>query len=225
MLSVSTTKKHPLPISSLEVMNRLRHGKLSLGPVSLTLEANHVLLTENRRVNGVVQAMWGNRSHDYIFEYKTRNTPQSLEAAIGAIKTASEETGMPPLIIVPFLSEESMQMLERAGVSGIDLCGNGVLSAEQFSVWRSGNANRYPDAQPIRNIYRGNSSLLARCFLLRPEFSSLSELRAYAVSRTVDVMFSEQAQPQLTKGTASKVVKALEDALIVRKSGRTLRSH
>lgn len=109
-------------------------------------------------------------------------------------------------------------------MSGIDLSGNGVLLAPDFCIWRSGQPNRFSESQPIRNIYRGNSSLFARCFLLRGAFPTLSSLRDYAQRRLNPEESAPPAGTKLTIGTASKVVKVLAEEMIVRTtdSGLTL---
>ena len=81
-------------------------------------------------------------------------------------------------------------------------------------MWHSGNPNRFKDSQPLRNVFRGNSSLLARCFLLEPAFPSLVALRAFAVERLLD-QYDPERETRLAKGTVSKVVQALEEQRIV----------
>jgi hypothetical protein len=125
------------------------------------------------------------------------------------------------MIIVPFLSEASLQMLEREGVSGIDFSGNGIITAPGLVVWRSGQPNRFKNSQPIRNVFRGNSSILSRCFLLRSEFSSLVELRAFALERLPEPDFVKESR--LTKGTVSKVVRALDEEKILTRNKDSLR--
>ncbi len=60
-----------------------------------------------------------------------------------------------PLLFVPFLSERQLQELEQEKISGIDLCGNGVVVVpDVFAVFRSGEKNRFTSSAPIENIYR-----------------------------------------------------------------------
>ena len=59
--------------------------------------------------------------------------------------------------------------LEAEGVSGIDLCGNGVIVVpDQLLVLRTGFPNRFRWEGTIKNVYRKNSSIVARVFLLVP---------------------------------------------------------
>ena len=172
-------------------------------------------------LESTLEMNWHGHTQRYVCDYRARSTPQSIERILLALKPVAAAFGLPPLVIVPFLSEERLIRLERDGVSGIDLSGNGVLLAPEFCIWRSGQPNRFPEAQPIRNIYRGNSSLFARCFLLRGEFPTLSSLRDYA-QRRLSPEENDPTTKKMTIGTASKVVKALEEDLIVRTSDNRL---
>ena len=63
------------------------------------------------------------------------------------------------------------------GVSGVDLCGNGVIIIpERLYVVRSGQPNQYRDSRPLNNPYRGRSSLVARILLSEPSWPSLSKM-------------------------------------------------
>jgi hypothetical protein len=174
-------------------------------------------------IDGVLEVVWHGRGQPYIFEYKSRSTPQAIEMALTHLRRDTDESGLPPLLITPYLSEEQLSSLEQQGISAVDLSGNGVILGSGFTIWRSGKPNCYPASQSIRNIYRGDSSLIARCFLLRAEFASLKSLREYAVARLFsfdgagDVVHTS-VRNKLTIGTASKVVRQLEEELIIRKT-------
>jgi hypothetical protein len=118
------------------------------------------------------------------------------------------------MILVPYLSEEQLRNLEQAKVSGLDLNGNGVvIIPNQLLIFRTGQANRHPDSFPIRNIYRGRASLVARAFLLRRRYPSVSDVLREIESRGGSLAIS----------TVSKVLKRLEEDLIVAREGGELR--
>jgi len=53
------------------------------------------------------------------------------------------------------------------------LCGNGVVGVPgEFFVFRTGAENRFPTYTPIKNIYRRNTSMVARALLTDPDFRS-----------------------------------------------------
>ncbi len=145
----------------------------------------------------------------FVVEMKARATPQTIQLAMAQAKTAAQP-GEWPMIQVPFLSQDRLEELERDGVSGVDLCGNGmVLVPGRLCVVRSGAPNRYRDSRPLNNPYRGRSAMVARMLLLRPKWESLSELAAAIESGGVKLSL-----PQV-----SKAVQAMGEDLIVSKSG------
>jgi hypothetical protein len=118
------------------------------------------------------------------------------------------------MVMMPYLSESQLRDLEARGVSGIDLCGNGVVVVPgKILVFRTGQPNQFPSSAPIKNVYRGTSSVVARVFLLRPEFPSVSAVQAEIAGRGAEIALS----------TVSRVLKGLEDDLIIRRDRRSIR--
>jgi hypothetical protein len=115
------------------------------------------------------------------------------------------------MVFVPYLSEEQLSQLEREGVSGLDLCGNGLIMAPgEMLLYRTGRPNLYPQSGPIKNVFRGASSLVARVFLLRPTYSAVGEIREEI----------ERLGGAVALSTVSKALAGLEEELIVgRQSG------
>ncbi len=116
-----------------------------------------------------------------------------------------------PMVIVPYLSADKLEELQAAGVSGLDLCGNGVIVVPgKMLIFRSGQPNRFPQSAKLRNIYRGRNSLVARAFLIRPRFAQVKEIVGLLGDRGGGVAFS----------TVSKALQQLqEDLIISRKEG------
>lgn len=206
------------------MMERLRDGGLRLPPAQLRLVEEQVSPSPGKFADGILEVTFRGREQRYIMECKNRSTPQTIQAAMTQARRYAAEIGLPPLVFVPYLSDNSLASLEREEVSGVDLSGNGVILAPDFTVWRSGQPNRYPQVQTVKNLYRGASTIFVRCFLLRPEFDSLKELREYALSRLDQEGVGPDSGARLTKGTASKVVQQLEEELLVRRDARGLRA-
>ena len=170
-------------------------------------------------LDGMLIARWGGRSQRYAFECKNVGTPKVVQAAALQVKHLIHRyRGARPLVVAPYLSEERMAALTALEVSGLDFCGNCMLRADDFMVWRSGRPNRFPLSQPIKNVFRGRSSMLTRCFLIQPHFRSLTALRDFSAGR----LLSDDGKP-ITLGTASKVVGVLEQQLKVAKDESGLR--
>ena len=146
----------------------------------------------------------------FVVEAKTSNTPLIVQRAIVQVKEASENSSYNPMIIVPYLSPERLSELEKEKVSGVDLCGNGVLIVpDRIYVFRSGQPNRYRESRPLNNPYKGRSAMVARMFLMQSEFSSLNALQKMLGIAGEKMVISQ----------VSKAVQALENDLIVSKSG------
>ncbi len=208
------------PPSKQTFLEQLRQSPLSLPPLSLSLKpVCEVRERAAKAVDGVLDVVWREGRWAFAFVYQASSTPKSLELAMMQAKAYSQNLNDPPLVILPFLPEKSLLALDAEGLSGVDLCGNGVLRAPGLSVWQSGHENRFKEPAPLRNVFKGNSSILARCFLLRPEFASMMELQAFALKRVMQI----EDSPLLSKGTVSKVVKCLEEEKIIVRSQQGLR--
>ncbi len=81
--------------------------------------------------------------------------------------------------------------LEKRRVSGVDLSGNGVLVAPGLSVFRSGSPNKFPASRSLKRVYAGSSSLVARVFLLKPEYNAVSKIRDEVQARGGDITYRQ----------------------------------
>ncbi|WP_254512823.1 hypothetical protein [Anatilimnocola floriformis] len=145
----------------------------------------------------------------FAVEAKTASAPRAIESAVAQIQKATGPDEN-PMIFVPYLSPESLRSLEEAKVSGIDLCGNGVVIVpRRLYVVSTGQANRYPDSRPLSNPYRGRSAMVARTLLSGGRWDSLNALRESIQAAGLDLSLSQ----------TSKAVAALQDDLIVTKQG------
>ena len=210
------------PWTDEELLFRLRTEGMWLPPAQIRLSNGSKTMWSCSERDDIVEVIWHGRRQQYSFEYKAKSNPQAVEQAMLQAQCYAAESGLPPLVIVPFMSEKLLRTIEQRGMSGIDLSGNGVILAPDFTIWRSGQPNRYQETRRIQNIYRGSSSLFVRCFLLRGEYLSLNELREYALERLDLNNTPVSNAAKLTKSTASKVVAELEQEMIIRKDGRRL---
>jgi len=168
-----------------DILAKVKAGGLSLPPAEL-----HVLDVEPTAglaaaADVIVEARWEGQAVRFLAE---------------------------PMVVVPYLSPEKLEQLQAAGVSGVDLCGNGVLIVPgRMLVFRSGQPNRFPQSAKLRNVYRGKNSLVARGFLIQPEFAQVKDVVGLLRAREGPVAFS----------TVSKALKRLEEDLVVsRQSGK-----
>jgi hypothetical protein len=121
------------------------------------------------------------------------------------------------MVMLPFLRESQLQELERRGISGIDLSGNGVVIVpRRLLLYRTGNPNQYRSSAPIKNIYRKNTSMVGRSFLATPAFPTVRAVCDDVNARNLLVRTGTRTPMRI--GTVSKAITALEQDLIVARS-------
>jgi hypothetical protein len=156
---------------------------------------------------------WRGRRRRFVAQCKELSTPKFIEAAAEEARGFARGDFL-PLVIVPYLSPEALKRLESMEVSGLDLCGNGVVVIPgEWLVVRTGAGNQFPTSAPIKNVFRGTSSLVSRVFLSRPEYDSVTEVQDEVRRRGGQVHIS----------TVSKVLHALEEELIIARTRETIR--
>ncbi len=188
------------------MVSRLQEGAVLLPP--LVVKSCRGLETdENVDARMELTMPGGTEGFRFVVESKARATPQSIQLAMAQARSAVKG-GEWPMIQVPFLSAERLGELEREGVSGVDLCGNGIVIVPgRLYVMRTGAPNRYRDSRPLSNPYRGRSAMVARMLLQYPEWKSLSSL-----AEAVEKNGAKLSLPQV-----SKAVQALCEDLIASK--------
>lgn len=113
------------------------------------------------------------------------------------------------MLIVPYLSGTIVEMLNREKMSGIDLNGNYLIQAPDMFAIRLDQKNNFPESQPIKNIFAGASSQVGRLFLAADRrFSSVNEV----------FLAIQKLGGSLSLSAVSKVLKVLEEELIIEKS-------
>lgn len=148
----------------------------------------------------------------FAVEAKSRSHPQAVLSAVAMLRRMAEPNEH-PLVYVPYLSPERLEFLEEEEVSGIDLCGNGIITIpNRLLIVRSGKPNLYPTSRPVRKPFQGQSGLVARALVTKPRFESLGTLRNDMVAAGVAISLSQ----------TSKAIKAMEEELLVIKKGRMI---
>lgn len=141
--------------------------------------------------------------------------PDANPSTLGrAIAQEKDVPGPRPLLVAPYYGQDKLNRLMQDRMSGIDLCGNGVVFLGLSFYNRSGERNRYPERRGIKSVYRGDSSLVPRTLMLRDEIDSVSAVLELIQSRG----------GQLAMSTVSKVLKRLEEeGAVSRSRGRSVR--
>jgi hypothetical protein len=148
-----------------------------------------------------------------LAEIKTTATPKIVSQAVQQLKSylaKINDKSTVPVVLVPYMGNEQAKLLQREGISWIDLCGNMVIRVQnKVYIERTGQKNNFPDTSPIKKIFEGTSSLVSRALLLNKEpFRSLYQI----------VDFVNQRGGNITLATVSKVLRSLEEELLVTKT-------
>jgi hypothetical protein len=191
------------------MIEQLRRGKISLPPLSI-----RVLEGQPKALDAYVETSWRRSTARFAIECKSISTPKAFRDGLNLLRSTTLPKGYRPMLIMPFLNEPQLQELEREGISGIDLCGNGVVVAPgMFSVFRNGAKNRFSSSAPIKNIYRKNSSMVGRVFLAFPRYTTVQEICSEINRR--NLLVDRWDKRPMSLSTVSKSLKVLEEDLIV----------
>ncbi len=201
-------------LTEKEMLDQLREDKIQLPPLTFRFLEGRRDVVENGRFDAFVEAEWQENIARFAVECKALSTPRAFQDSVNFLKSISLTGDFLPMLFMPFLSERRLQELEREGLSGIDLCGNGVVVVPgTFAMFRSGGKNRFPSSALIKNIYRKNSSMVGRAFLLCAGYHSVQEIRTKINQR--NLLVNRWNKKPMSLSTVSKVLKALQDDLIV----------
>jgi hypothetical protein len=197
-----------------EMIEQLRRGKVSLPPLSFRMLKGGPQKVKNLRLNALIEALWGKKIAKFAVGCKSLSTPKAFRDGLNTLKTSSLPKGFRPMLFMPFLGEKQLQELEQEKISGIDLCGNGVVIApDSFAVFRSGEKNRFTSSAPIKNIYRKNSSMVGRVFLFRSGYQTVQDVCSEINRR--NLLVNNWDRKAMSLSTVSKALKTLEEDLII----------
>jgi hypothetical protein len=135
-----------------EMLDQLREGKIQFPPLAFRFLEDRRDVVANRRFDAFIEAKWQQNIARFAVECKALSTPKIFQDSVNFLKSFSPSNDYLPMLFMPYLSEQQLQDLEREGLSGIDLCGNGVVIVQgTFVVYRSGGKNRFPSSALIKN--------------------------------------------------------------------------
>ncbi len=201
-------------LTEKEMLSQLREGKIELPPLSFRFLGVQPGGGGDRRFDAIVEASWQRKTARFAVECKALSTPKAFQGGLNMLKTSPLPKGTFPMLFVPFLSQQQLQELEREEISGIDLCGNGVVFVPgKFAVSRSGGKNRFPSSALIKNIYRKNSSMVGRAFLVRAGYETVQEILT-EVNQS-NLLVNRWDKKPMSLSTVSKALKTLEEDLVV----------
>ena len=205
-----------------EMLAKMKASSICLAPVTLTMREISTRLSD-QRYDAIIDATWDDDEATFAIECKRLGTPKEFAEAVLKIQSWDLPDDMFPMLLLPYLKPEQLDELDRLEISGVDLCGNGVITIPgRLKVYRTGNPNRFKSTATIKNVYRGKTSLVARIFAEQNSFPSLQSLREAIVER--DLLLATGLTKPIGLSTVSKAIKTLEqDLIIAREKNGTIR--
>lgn len=200
-------------ITKKDMLRFFKVGEPFLKPLIVKKITEVISLDEAKNADMMISAYlpnW-NDTIEFFVSMKTSSTPLAVKKIIGQLKALSSEVTKIktfPVIVVPYLSPERLAELEKEGVSGVDLCGNGLIILPGVYILRTGKKNLYPVSRPLNNPYKGLSAMVGRILLDRWMCSSLIGLQEMLANVGASMSLSQ----------VSKTVQALADDLVVLKA-------
>jgi len=196
-----------------EIIRELQSNADSCAPLKMTRFEREIRLP-NCVADAVAEFSIKNGfSFRALIEIKSASNPKTVMSACQSLLKclqSEDAKNLIPILIAPYIGKEQIDILAREGISWIDLSGNMVIRVgKEIYIERTGKENKFPDTVPIKRIFQGTSSLVARSLLLKPEgFSSLYEI----------VDFINSRDGTITISTVSKVLQSLENELLIKKT-------
>ena len=190
------------------ILAKLTSQKALYAPLQIVSVETQPKTMAGYRPDAKITLAWQDRKVTFLAEVKARTAPKIVSESLWRIKNAQGRADRNFLLIVPYLSPTIVELLNQEGVSGIDLSGNYLLKTPEILAVRLDQKNRFPESQPIKNIFAGSSSIVGRLFLAAGKrFESVSEVYSSI----------EALGGSLSLSAVSKVLKGLQDELIIEK--------
>jgi hypothetical protein len=121
---------------------------------------------------GIDYSLWVNvKDQQYLILVQVQKSGQPRIVRQSIFELGDELNRRPGaygVVIAPFLSEDSRQMLEKAGIGFVDLAGNCLISFETIYIQQSGFPNPFSEKRMLRSLYSPKSERVLRVLLSEP---------------------------------------------------------
>lgn len=207
-------------LTEKEMIKRLRESAEQYKPLIFKRFEEEFFVSNRVWADAVVEfSIENGLSFMALVEIKSITNPNSMLQTCKAFREMLNRKNRPdlvPIIIAPYIGSRQAGILAEEGISWIDLSGNmRIQIPNRLYIERTGKPNKFPDTALIKKIFQGVSSLVSRALLLESEgFSSLDKIVDFINSRNANITLS----------TVSKVLKSLEQELLVDKSKSLIRA-
>jgi hypothetical protein len=150
------------------------------------------------------------RGRRWVIEVKSSSRPgQVARAAEQLLAYAQTDEDAIPILVVPFMSAAGAEVADRARLNWLDLSGNAHIRAENLHVWVQGRPNELRPRGRPSSPFAPKSARITRVLLLDP-------IRWWRQRDLVEAT-------GLDDGNISRIVRRLDDELLLERRGRELR--
>lgn len=201
-------------VTENDIIKHLRNSGDQYAPLRVDCLEQQPVLSEGFRADALIRfSIPDGPCFEALVEIVSVATPKNvLEKSRELVECLSQvgRMNIVPLLVAPYMGKKQTKIMADKGISWMDLSGNmSIKVSNQIYIERTGNKNRFPDTAPIKKIFQGTSSLVSRALLLKPGgFLSVNEVCNFINAHNANVTLS----------TVSKVLKSLEEELLITKS-------
>ncbi|HVA99670.1 MAG TPA: type IV toxin-antitoxin system AbiEi family antitoxin [Acidimicrobiales bacterium] len=148
------------------------------------------------------------RGHRWLVEVKNSGGPGQIADAAQQLRALKDKHAI-SLLVVPFMSSAGAEVAEREQLNWIDLSGNGHVRAADLYLWVQGRPNELRTKGRPSSPFAPKSARIARTLLLAPERWWRQKDLVHATG--------------LDDGNVSRVVRRLEEEMLLERRGLELR--
>jgi hypothetical protein len=112
-----------------------------------------------------------------VFEFKSIGQPRYTREAVAQVKSyASAIPNSYPVIVAPYILDQSAKIMQSEGVGFFDLAGNCLLDFDGVFIRFQGKPNPHPTTRELKSLFQPRASRVLR-FLLTPALVHASMLK------------------------------------------------
>ncbi len=123
----------------------------------------------NIKIDIVLNILISGKPAKFLVEVKSQGEPRLVRMAVAQIKdylqSFKDSYG---ILVAPYLSDTSKQICKEGGIGCVDFAGNAFLSFRNIFIDRSGRANPFTVARPLKSVFSPKSSRILRVLLSDP---------------------------------------------------------
>jgi hypothetical protein len=195
-----------------QMLDRLQKQREIFEPLTLNLIQEGISRTDlnkNLVIDGILEVEYEGKIIRLVLKLKNRTAPSIIENGIISlmqIKNLKKFSEYIPALYVPYLSVSIISRLKETNISGLDMNGNYYLISPELVAIRLDKKNDFKEQSPIKKIYSRNSSVVVRYLLKEKNVKNNLSFIAESI---------ERRGFKLSFGTISKVLKSLEEELMI----------